>query len=357
MSCALFGTCGGCDAWVRGSDEKRLAEVARLRELASYDGPVSHCAPPDWHFRDKLDFSIAGGQLGLMALDGNAVVDIERCPLLTPPLQEWLTAFRATIPKHADKIAVRLRVAPDGKRGVWLRLGHEATKMWLDEGHWWEGLREQAQVEVGERLKPLLAQGKLGKRAALHPWFATFTGEDLVPTPLYGHVGSFTQTGFAPNRVLVAAVRSQLPATPGRALELFAGLGNFTLPLASWGWEVESFELRPHAATAMRLSLEGRPWAQRVRFGTGNHYGATLPPMEGYDLLLADPPRSGMGAPLLDALAASGPAALIYVSCDTATFAADGLALARGGYRLQHVTGVDQFPHTRRMEWVGRFVR
>jgi 23S rRNA (uracil1939-C5)-methyltransferase len=356
MSCALFGICGGCDAWDLSTADKRIREENLLRVLSGYAGEIHHADTPAWEFRDKLDFSISHGRVGLAGLDSPEVVDVQRCPLLTPALQSWLTAFRATVPMTADKISVRLRVAPDGARGVWLRLGHESIKHWLEEGHWWEALRGLAHFEVGERLKPVLAQGKLAKRPALHPWFTTFTGAELVPTPLWGHVGSFTQTGSAPNRALVSAVRALLPASAGTAIELFAGLGNFTLPLASLGWQVEAYELRPHASLALRTSLAGHPWAKRVRFTTGNLYGEALPIISGYDLMLVDPPRSGLGATLLRGLA-QGPATLIYVSCDTASFAADAVALTEHGYRLERLTGVDQFPHTRRTEWVGRFVR
>lgn len=350
MECELFGQCGGCDRWNETGLPAKVTQLARALGISESIEYVS--AGPFW-FRDKLDFALEAGALGMLDRQGN-FLPIRRCPLLTPALQEWYQDFQKLIPATAEKISVRLRVSPTGMRGAWLRLGHVATKQWLDEATWFGMLCEQAVLEVGERFKAVTPQMKLDKHPRILPWFQTYVGHDLAPTPLYGHVGSFTQVGFSANRLLIQAIKDLLPGTPGNAVELFAGLGNFTLPMASWGWQVEAFELHPTTRVCMETSLQAHGWKERVKFSIGNMYGGTLPDMSKADVVLVDPPRSGLGTSR-EAIIAARPAHLIYVSCDSTSFVSDAQALQAAGYRLEKIRGVDQFPHTSRMEWVARF--
>jgi 23S rRNA (uracil1939-C5)-methyltransferase len=348
--CELFGHCGGCDRWHESGIPAKVTQLQRALGRAS---AIEYVTAGPWGFRDKLDFALEQGALGLLNKDG-AFVAIEDCPLLSPALRDWYRDFRRLIPPRAEKISVRLRVSPTGERGAWLRLGHVATKAWLEEAGWWRELCQRGVLEVGERLKRVTPEMKLAKHPSILPWFETYVGEELSPTPLFGHVGSFTQVGFAANRLLIQAVQDLLPTTVGRAIELFAGLGNFTLPLASWGWQVEAFELHPTTRACLETSLAEHAWKSRVRFSIGNMYGGALPDMSGAELVLVDPPRSGLGSSLAG-ITSARPAQLLYVSCDSTSFLSDAAALTTAGYRLERIRGVDQFPHTSRMEWVARF--
>jgi 23S rRNA (uracil1939-C5)-methyltransferase len=166
---------------------------------------------------------------------------------------------------------------------------------------------------------------------------------------------AFTQVHPAANLLLVAAVLELGAFRPGmRALDLYAGAGNFALPLARRGVEVVGIERAAVAvdaarANAARLGLEARFVCQAVASAL-----ARLPPGP-LDAVVLDPPRAG-AAEIVGPLAARRPTRIVYVSCNPATLARDARALAARGYRLGRVQPIDVFPQTYHIETVAEFV-
>jgi 23S rRNA (uracil1939-C5)-methyltransferase len=169
----------------------------------------------------------------------------------------------------------------------------------------------------------------------------------------------FTQANRAVNRALVAAVLELLEPQPeDRALDLFCGIGNFSLPLAR----------RVAALTGIEGGAEelARARANAAENGCGNTRflqadlaadPAAAPwARERAELVVMDPPRAGAAAlvPLLRRLA---PRRICYVSCDPATFARDAAALARAGFRLDAAGVLDMFPQTAHFETLALFTR
>ncbi|MEK7358320.1 MAG: RNA methyltransferase, partial [Bdellovibrionota bacterium] len=296
------------------------------------------------------------------------LVDLQGCPQMSAALEAWFQDFRR-FDFPISRGSIRLRVAPDGRRGVWLDFANEDIKALLDARDLLSSLAEAAIVEIGQRRKRLVERDGLLKLGdpVLEPWFETYLGPnseaDARPVPLYCTVGSFTQPGFEANRALVGHVMEIVRSRPvRRAAEFGSGIGNFTLPLADVCDHVDAYEVDTLALEGLARSLEERELTEKVRVHSGNFQGAkaTAIDLSGLDLLLVDPPRSGLMQfldPLEMTQAQSRPARFVYVSCFAESFSVDSLRLEGLGYALERISVVDQFPQSRHFEIVASFVR
>jgi 23S rRNA (uracil1939-C5)-methyltransferase len=173
------------------------------------------------------------------------------------------------------------------------------------------------------------------------------------------HPTDFTQINSAINREMVPLALELLDVQPThRVLDLFCGLGNFTLPLARMAARVVGVEgsqamVERGYENARRNGLEnvefhafdltrdvtGQPWAKGR-----------------YDRVLVDPPRAG-ALEMMPLLAKTGAEKIVYVSCNPATLARDAGELVKRGYRLVAAGIMDMFPHTTHVESIAVFER
>ncbi|MGB5234031.1 MAG: 23S rRNA (uracil(1939)-C(5))-methyltransferase RlmD [Candidatus Macondimonas sp.] len=172
----------------------------------------------------------------------------------------------------------------------------------------------------------------------------------------------FTQVNEAMNRLMVTQAMALLDPDPAdRLLDLFCGLGNFTLPMARRVREVVGVEGDADLVARARANAE-RHALPRALFLTANLYdpSALDPPpwgREGFDGVLLDPPRSG-AREVLGAVAATGARRVVYVSCHPATLARDAADLVHvHGLELTAAGVMDMFPHTGHVESVALFER
>jgi 23S rRNA (uracil1939-C5)-methyltransferase len=162
--------------------------------------------------------------------------------------------------------------------------------------------------------------------------------------------GSF----FQANRFLVdRLVEVALEAAGGQtAVDLYAGVGLFSLPLARRCGTVAAVESGAGATADLEFNAARAGLSVNVSRALAEQYLETLetPP----DFLLADPPRAGLGKGVVAHLARLRPPLLTIVACDPATLARDLAALVAAGYRIDHMTFVDLFPQTYHLETVVR---
>jgi 23S rRNA (uracil1939-C5)-methyltransferase len=178
----------------------------------------------------------------------------------------------------------------------------------------------------------------------------------------------FTQVNHAINRVLVGrALRLLAPARSERVLDLFCGLGNFTLPLARLAREVVGIEGSEALTTRALANAKVNRVDQHTSFACRNLFDVTADDLRAlgpFDKFLIDPPREGALAvsKALADIAQSGegplPRRIVYVSCNPATLARDaGLLVHEAGYRLKGAGVVNMFPHTSHVESIALFER
>jgi 23S rRNA (uracil1939-C5)-methyltransferase len=176
----------------------------------------------------------------------------------------------------------------------------------------------------------------------------------------------FTQVNHHINRVLVARALRLLDVQPqDRVADLFCGLGNFTLPIATMAKEVVGIEGSTALTERALENARANQLQDKTSFGTRNLFEVTAQDfiaLGKFDRFLVDPPRDGAMA-VCQALIDLGklapelrPKRIVYVSCSPSTLARDaGMLVNEGGYRLSHAGVVNMFPHTSHVESMAVF--
>ncbi|SHI21223.1 23S rRNA (uracil(1939)-C(5))-methyltransferase RlmD [Pollutimonas bauzanensis] len=369
-ACPHFGICGGCamqhlDAAAQVAIKQRVLEdslwhIGRLRPAMVL--PPLH--GPTWGYRYRARLSLRavrkkGGVLvGFRERRGSYVADIKECRVLPPHVSNMLLPLRALVGalSHPDRVP-QIEVAVGDQTTVLLLRHMEAL-----DGADIALLREfGAQHNVTWWLQPKGPE-------TVHPLDPADVDKLAYTLPEFGlrmpyRPTDFTQVNHAINRVLISKALSLLDVQAGdRVADLFCGLGNFTLPLATRASSVVGIE--GSAALTQRALDAARQHGldQRTRFATLNLFEVDaqwLRELGRFDRILIDPPREGAEAvarALAALLPAERPRRIVYVSCSPATLARDaGILAHEGGYRLQSAGVVNMFPHTGHVESIAVF--
>ena len=348
--CPSFGRCGGCAiqhwdsaayrAWKR---QLVVDALARAGIACDVDDLVdAHGAGRRrvvLHARRAADGTVP---VGFTAAGSHAVVPIASCPILDPALDGALDAARA--------LADLLR--PVNKP---LDIHVTATDNGLDIDVRGSGPLPAPTIAALSRLAGRHRLARLtrhGEPVLMRAPPVITMGTATVTLP----AGSFLQATVAGEETLAAlAVRHCGKAR--RILDLFCGVGPFTLRLAAKA-RVAAFDSDAEAVAALRKAAAATPGLKPVTADARDLFRRPLVPQElrDVDAVVFDPPRQGAEAQSRQ-LAASRVPVIVAVSCNAATFARDARMLIDGGYRLDSVTPVDQFRHTPHVELVARFRR
>ena len=357
--CAHFGLCGGC-ALQHLAPSAQLAskqrELAETLERIGKVTPREWLAPiegPTWGYRRRArlgaKYVAKRGRVlvGFRERRKPYVAALERCEILASPvdalitpLAELLTGLEARQSIPQIEVAVGESVTVLVFRVLEeLSSGDRAALLAFEAEH---GLRVYVQRGGPDTVQPLQ-----GEPVRLHYSLpAEGLRFEFLPT-------DFVQINAEVNRALVAHAMTQLQAGPqDRVLDLFCGLGNFTLPLARRAREVVGVE--GDAALVERARHNATLNAlHNVSFKAANLFDpAVLAAVMGgpFDRVLLDPPRAG-ALEVLPRLVKLGATRMVYVSCHPGTLARDvGVLCAEHGYRLVAAGVVDMFPHTTHVE-------
>jgi 23S rRNA (uracil1939-C5)-methyltransferase len=314
--------CGGCDwqhlsvaaqrRWRLAIVAEALARTGRLPDAEVRAGPELEPSGGRTTLRLAID---PEGRPGLRGRRSHDVVALDDClvahPLITGLLPE-----------------LRLRGATE----VVLRCG-AATG---DRAAWWSPASAEA---VG-----LPAEVRTGERAVIH--------EVVTGTRLRVSAGSFFQSSLAGAEVLVHAVAEAADGCQEgmTVVDAYGGVGLFAATVAARAAHVTVVEDNATSCADARHNLSGRR-ANVVRSRVERWTAAAA------DLVIADPARAGLGRDAAAALAATGAARLVLVSCDPVSLARDAALLAALGYDHRWSLTLDLFPHTSHVEVVTRFDR
>ncbi len=350
--CPYFGSCGGCNYQHAGYETQLAFKQAILRETfaragVESSGEISVLAGDPWAYRNRVRLAFdAAGNPGYRGRRSHAVVPITQCPIAAPSLIEAALAFS----EIRRNLAPTLRIgelslfsnADESEILAGISIPHR-TK--LDLARIAANLRERVPALTGIELV-LEAQGR-HQPATLARWGA----ESLVYHAAgFGYRvdhGAFFQV----NRWLVDALVERVIAGRAGTLawDLFAGVGLFARRLAASFDQVVAVESAPTAIAALKANLSGTA-AEAVALPALDFLrrNRTASP----DLIVIDPPRSGLGTETTDQLSAIAAPAIVYVSCDPATLARDLRALAAAGYTVHAITLADLFPQTFHIETI-----
>ncbi len=360
--CPHFGRCGGCH-WLHVGEavQQRWRRMRLLEALAEegvgLDGAKLTDTPPSpglgGRYRARFQCSVREGRLrlGYHRLRGREIEEVEDCPLLAPPLARAYAALRAELTARPilDLTGVELATA-EGLGGAlaFLNPRDKPPEPWPAVGE--RLLASTGGALLGAAVQLANTDPRPRRLGAKHACGHTPGG-----MPVMVVAGGFLQSHLAGADTLAATVvRLARIAGGERVLELYAGAGLLGRALAEAGAHVRGIESAPDAAFAARelpppaagsLTIE-RGDALRVDDGT----------LSGAELVIADPPRAGLG-PLAARLAACGPARLVLVTCSVATLAKDLAMLTKGGYSVREIVPLDLFPGSRHLETVVSLTR
>lgn len=356
--CPVFGRCGGCTL-------QHLAPAAQLRQRehrvheqltrAAGSAPGQWLPPltgPDRGYRSRARLTVRyvrrqGVLLGFRERGGRHVVDTDACAILDDRLERLIPPLKNLIASldRPERISGLELIAGDGDTVVAFQYAGavgEADRARL----------ARFQDEAGVAIE--LAGGAwTGPVDAARPGDAYYAlpDEELV---LRFAAGDFVQANATVNRALVARAMELLAPEPGQTvLDLYCGIGNFSLPAASRGAAVTGIEGDGGLVERAAANARANGLAERTDFRQADLAAAPLADwLQWLDpaAVLLDPPRAG--APeAVTALVARPPRRIVYVSCDPATLARDVERLTgEGGFRLQAAGIADMFPHSGHVE-------
>lgn len=381
--CPHFGVCGGCNLQHWQPDSQITFKQSVLAEMLQHQAGVQ---PETWltpvvgdrlGYRTKARLGVryvAKKQTALVGFrerSSNFLAELNECHILDPRIGFEIENLKTLISTLAsrDKIA-QLELAmgeylpelPDGNQPVALIVRNleplsdadiEKLKVFFAARNWQLYLQPKGADSV-ERIA-LTPDDDMSQQFGrlyyqLPEYDLTF---EFIPT-------DFTQVNLSVNRQMTKLACDLLDLKAGeRVLDLFSGLGNFSLPLARLvgdsgsviGVEGSDAMTARAAENARRNDLHNtefytqdltqdctdKPWAN-----------------QGFDALLIDPPRSGAWE-IMQYLPKFNAKRIVYVSCNPATLARDTKALLEQGYRLTHAGVMDMFCHTGHVESIARF--
>ena len=366
--CEAYGRCGGCSLQHVSVEQQRSIKEQTLRdnlERIARVEPANWLAPmtgPEWHYRRRARLAVKDvhgkgrALVGFRERHAPFIADMHRCEVLAQPVDALISdlsdligglSIRARLPQ------IEVAVAENSVALVFRVLDPPTDS---DEAAF-------RQFGKDHDLRIYLQSGGLDTVALLYP--------ETVDEPLYYTLPEFDiRVDFEPidfvqvnseiNRRMVHFAVEQLAVGPeDRVIDLFCGIGNFSLPLARKAGGVLGVEgldslTRRATANAERNGLENVSFrvADLARIdGTEGWV------REGCDRMLLDPARSG-AAEVVTRMNLFGPQRIVYVSCHPGTLARDaGTLVHEQGYRLEAAGIIDMFPHTAHVESIAVFTK
>ena len=367
-ACPYASVCGGCP-WAALSYEsqleaKRANVIDSLVRIGHFDrdraeGLVRPCVAPGdpWGYRNKVELAfLRGGRtgrasIGMHAPNGRDVVRVDRCLLLEGHHGRLVRSVSGALSYLSNSHGLQIdRIGIRASR----RTGEVEVALWTEPGPF---PRAQVAKVLGDATKAtsvvrVLTKGPRKARRVTGVERLSGAGcwqEAVGRERMLVSAPSFFQVNTSGAEKLVELVLAGLePGPDDAAMDLYCGAGTFTLPLArrvSW---VDAVESCGPAVRDLRRNLEraGIENADPI----GGDADREFPDSEA-DVVVVDPPRSGLAPDVVRKLSAQPARAVAYVSCDPATLARDLALFEREGtFSPASVTPVDLFPQSYHVE-------
>jgi 23S rRNA (uracil1939-C5)-methyltransferase len=390
-SCPHFGRCGGCHyqhtRYEHQLEIKREILRENLRRIAKLDLQCeiqTHPSPP-WNYRNRSRLQVQTRPdfaAGYFKLSSHELLPVEECPISSPLINRGIAALWQ---------AGRAGKAVEGVREVEFFSNADDTKILLEFLYAPEARRAAVRAwaeELCAAMPEIVGVVAFRKRqkGVPEPLVAVGASELTYQTKTATYrvsAGAFFQSNRFLTDELVNVVTAERSGE--LALDLYAGVGLFSAALARNFRHTISVESSQTAASDLKYNLPANGKAVQaateqylteymarehpVRVGAGHSpaqsqsdgdkvlTGMGVDLFHNPDLLVVDPPRSGLGNPVARALGSLSAPRLTYVSCDPATLARDLVPLQAAGYRIEEVHLVDLFAQTYHLESVVQLVR
>lgn len=372
--CPHFSLCGGCvwQHWTyEGQLKHKTAFVKKQVERQGFDPDLvfdAIGADKPWHYRNKMEFTFAkDGSMGLHE-QGNfrKIIPLETCLIAGEEMvaaamevAEWAKDHRLPgYDKETHEGLLRHLMVRQSFATGEVMLAVFATKPHTELKDAVEDLSERIRKNHKQVASLLWMENRLWADKAQAEHVEVLSGRDFIYDELFGYryrlwYDTFFQTNPKQAEKLVElALDLSKPKKHEKMIDLFCGVGTFSLPFASRVGELAGVEIVETSIESAKRNAKDN--------GIDNTYFLAADARRGIDqviekfgtpdLLLLDPPRSGAGGKVMRKIGRAQPERVVYVSCNPETFATDIKELAAFGYELEKVQPVDLFPHTVHVE-------
>lgn len=377
-ACPHFGSCGGC-TWQHWPYEAQLRQkTSTVKSYLADQGfdpdLVKDTIPAEseWEYRNKMEFTFApDGSLGLHELfNYRNIIPLETCLIASHPMVEiaheiatWVKAhglsgynkenheglMRHVLLRHSratDEMLLAIfatEKAPEEVQELVERIGNRFPNVksftWIKN----RSLSDSIQAEEEELLlgREYIFDVLAGFRYRL--WWDTF----------------FQTNPVQAEKLVELAITMAKPQPDEKMIDLFCGVGTFSLPFAKHVKELAGIEIVDTSIQSARRNAEDNG-IDNTLFFTSDARRGLAKVVENFgtpNLFLLDPPRSGAGGKVMRRIGRAEPDRVVYVSCNPKSFAEDIAELVPFGYRLEEVQPVDLFPQTYHVELVALMSR
>ncbi|MFH0473335.1 23S rRNA (uracil(1939)-C(5))-methyltransferase RlmD [Kluyvera ascorbata] len=351
--CPHFGVCGGCQQQHASVALQQRSKREALYRLMKHD--VDEVISGEaWGYRRRARLSVNYQpktqklQMGFRKANSNDIVEVVQCPVLVPNLEALLPAVRECLESLKGKRQLGHVELVSADNGPLMVLRHTAALSDDDK----EKL-ERFSHSSGVALYLAPESEILERVTGEEPWYSS-GGLRLTFSPR-----DFIQVNDGVNQQMVATALSWLDVqSTDRVLDLFCGMGNFTLPLAVRAQSVVGVEGVPALVAKGRENAALNHLENVTFFHENLEDDVTLQAWakHGFDKVLLDPARAGAPG-VMQHVIKLAPTRVVYVSCNPATLARDSEALLNAGYQIQRMAMLDMFPHTGHQESMVLFER
>jgi len=354
--CSLFGQCGGCqwqhiDHSVQINLKKEiltevLKRLGRLKEI-----PPLTTAPStqSYGYRARAQLKVKGETMGFFQERSHRIANIDHCPISHPLINQIISSLQKELPFFPRIEEIEVNVSPEEGKGILILhplSSHQGMNHLVQDLLKTHPILRGIAVVRGNGftffgdpfLSFAISSNRFGERRNL----------SLRTSPQ-----SFYQVNLEQNHTLIQTVLEFSDVNEDeKVLDLYAGIGNFTLPLAIASKEVWGIEENRWAVQDATLNAE-RNGVKNCTFIHGRvedilRYWTKEKP----DLVILDPPRMGCKV-VFERIIKLQPKKMVYVSCEPTTFSRDLRLFSEAGYAIRRLSLVDMFPQTYHMEVVG----
>lgn len=350
--CPEVGRCGGCDRQQVSIEGQRKAKQDAVAEALVRIGGLDDASlrplvpsPRTWRYRRRMRAQVVGEGWGFVQGQSHRALKVPACLLVEEEVESLANAFSPALKKAG--------LPPIDSFGVDVAGGKGAIHL---------ALKEKPSLTIQARASRLLAKvpGLRGLVLSGPEGAPATVGDPVLVDEAHHRLrirpDLFAQANRLGARIMADHVASTV--TPGsRVLELYAGSGTLTLPIAKKGVSLVASEGDGPGLTLLRTALTETALEARLVGGPAKRVVEGLVAEQAkFDHVVLDPPRAG-AKEAIDGIIRLAPGRITYVSCDPATFARDASAIVAAGWKLVETTPYDLFPQTHHVELVALFER
>ena len=372
--CPVAKLCGGCDFWHMDYEEECALKADRVRDCLNRLGgenleTVPILSAPTCHgYRNKAQYPVTSRKgkayAGFFKAGTHQVIENDRCLILPPEMDR----VKELVIEHMNRFKISAYEETEHKglvRHIFVRRGAVSGQVLVCLCINGKALPHAG--ELAEALKAVpgftslvLSVNRKPGNTVLGDEFITLYGPGYIEDTLCGltfrlSARSFYQVNHhQAQRLYETAIREADISKNDTVLDLYCGVGTITLAMASAAGKVIGVEVVPQAVEDAKENAL-RNGITNAEFICGDAGEAALE-LESRgiraDVVVVDPPRKGLNADAIEALARFRAKRIVYVSCDPATLGRDLALLKEKGYRLTSVTAADLFPRCAHVETV-----